>query len=82
MVGTYNVDPRSANLNSEMIIICRDNKELARAVKSDFNTRLAKTNKLKANDYRIEVLTENSSFTNKLKFYLSMPIVYFLDFLL
>lgn len=29
MVGTYNIDPRSANLNSEMMIVCRDQPELA-----------------------------------------------------
>ena len=31
VIGTYNIDPRSANLNSELIIICRDNPTLAQA---------------------------------------------------
>ena len=28
-VGSFNMDPRSANLNSELIVICRDNPTLA-----------------------------------------------------
>jgi putative cardiolipin synthase len=31
IIGTYNVDPRSANLNSELLLICRDNPTLAQA---------------------------------------------------
>ena len=39
-VGTYNIDPRSANLNSEMIVICRGDLALAKAMKSSMQARL------------------------------------------
>ena len=32
MIGTYNIDPRSANLNSELVFICRNNPALANFV--------------------------------------------------
>ena len=41
IVGTYNIDPRSANLNSELIVICRGNPDLASAMKVSMQTRIA-----------------------------------------
>lgn len=41
LIGTYNVDPRSANLNSEMILICRDGRELAEAARGHIIERMA-----------------------------------------
>lgn len=41
MVGTYNIDPRSANLNSEMMIVCRDQPELAAEILADIGLREA-----------------------------------------
>ena len=40
IIGTYNVDPRSANYNSEMIITCENNPEFAQAVRSDIDVRM------------------------------------------
>lgn len=42
-VGTYNIDPRSANLNSELIVICRGNPALALAMKASMRLRLAQS---------------------------------------
>jgi cardiolipin synthase C len=39
LVGTYNVDPRSKNLNSELIMICRDGERLAQSILEDIQTR-------------------------------------------
>jgi cardiolipin synthase C len=39
-VGTYNIDPRSANLNSELIVICRGNPALAQDMKASMQMRL------------------------------------------
>jgi putative cardiolipin synthase len=39
LVGTYNVDPRSANLNSEMVFICRDGPEIATAARASILAR-------------------------------------------
>jgi putative cardiolipin synthase len=32
LLGTYNIDPRSANLNSELMLVCRGQKDLAAEV--------------------------------------------------
>lgn len=40
LICTYNVDPRSANLNSEMILVCRDGPQLAKAARSSILTRM------------------------------------------
>ncbi|NJD24286.1 MAG: phosphatidylserine/phosphatidylglycerophosphate/cardiolipin synthase family protein [Betaproteobacteria bacterium] len=40
LIGTYNVDPRSANLNSEMVFICRDAPDIAAAARSSILARM------------------------------------------
>jgi putative cardiolipin synthase len=40
VIGTFNFDPRSANINTEMIIACNDNPELAQAVAADIEERI------------------------------------------
>ncbi len=82
IVGTYNIDPRSANLNSEMVIICRDNPELAKAVRDDIKLRMNHSRELKKVPFGVDLITKGAGAMEKLKFYLSMPLVYFLDFLL
>lgn len=42
-IGTYNVDPRSANLNAELMVVCRGNRELADAVKASIGARMAQS---------------------------------------
>ena len=42
-IGTYNVDPRSANLNSELMVVCRGNRELAAAVQASIDARIAQS---------------------------------------
>lgn len=39
VVGTYNIDPRSANLNSELVLICRGNTDLADDAIQSFELR-------------------------------------------
>lgn len=39
LIGTFNVDPRSANLNNEMVYICHDNPGLAKSVLDDMKKR-------------------------------------------
>ena len=82
VIGTYNVDPRSANLNSEMIIICRDNPELASIVLDDINERINSSKKLGADDYNLSTITKDAGRSSVIKFYLTLPLVYFLEFLL
>jgi putative cardiolipin synthase len=40
LIGTYNVDPRSANLNSEMVLVCRDGREIAQAARGNIIKRM------------------------------------------
>jgi putative cardiolipin synthase len=46
VIGTYNFDPRSANYNSEMVIACNDNAELADEVTKDVELRMQDSFKL------------------------------------
>jgi cardiolipin synthase C len=39
LIGTYNVDPRSSNLNNEMVYICHNNKDLADSTLKDMRDR-------------------------------------------
>ena len=43
MLGTYNIDPRSANLNSELMLVCYDAPDLAAEVVSSINARIAQS---------------------------------------
>lgn len=40
MIGTFNVDPRSKNLNTELALFCYDSQPLAAALESDIRSRL------------------------------------------
>ncbi len=39
LIGTYNVDPRSTNLNNEMVFVCHNNPALAQSVLADMDAR-------------------------------------------
>ncbi|WP_310566391.1 phosphatidylserine/phosphatidylglycerophosphate/cardiolipin synthase family protein [Hydrogenophaga sp.] len=43
VVGTYNIDPRSANLNSELMVVCRGNRTLAAELQASIRARLAQS---------------------------------------
>ena len=40
IIGTFNMDPRSENVNAEMMIACRGNKDLALALRADIQKTL------------------------------------------
>jgi putative cardiolipin synthase len=40
VIGTFNFDPRSSNYNTEMIVSCENNPELAKAVTDDIQSRI------------------------------------------
>ncbi len=84
LIGTYNIDPRSANLNSELMYVCRDNEELARLMKEDIDRRL-ENSWLLLKEGKIQkrsLLTKEAGFQQKLMFYLTMPIANLFAFLL
>ncbi len=43
VVGTYNIDPRSANLNSELMVVCRGDRALAAGLQASIRARLAQS---------------------------------------
>ncbi|MEY2988996.1 MAG: hypothetical protein RJB13_2517 [Pseudomonadota bacterium] len=83
VIGTYNVDPRSANFNSELMLICRNNEELAIEMLSDIESRISGSRTLfEGNASALSSLIQNAELGQKLRFLLAMPIVYVFDILL
>lgn len=83
VIGTYNVDPRSANFNSELMLICRDNPGLAEEMLADINDRITRSRKLFDSEKgALETLLEGSHGSEKMKFALALPLVFFFDFIL
>ncbi len=83
VIGTYNVDPRSANLNSELMLICRNQPELAAEMINDINGRLQSSEKLFEEDKSpLSVLVGGASDQQKLFFMLALPLAKLFDFLL
>lgn len=82
LIGTYNVDPRSANLNSEILIICRDQPDLANYVRESILQRATASTDLYATQDPWTALIETDDSTKKLMFYLALPLAYVFDFLL
>lgn len=83
LIGTYNVDPRSANLNSELMLICRNQPELAAEMILDIDKRLQNSNQLFTdNKDPLTVLMGGASEKQKLLFVLALPLANLFDFLL
>ena len=84
VVGTYNMDPRSANLNSELIVICRDSPTLAATMTSSLQARLkqsrAITGTSDAGGYN--ALIEGADADAIFQMRMVRPFASFLDFLL
>ena len=40
VIGTYNVDPRSANLNAELLVVCQGGTALATQMHEDLMSRM------------------------------------------
>ncbi|MFA6238502.1 MAG: phosphatidylserine/phosphatidylglycerophosphate/cardiolipin synthase family protein [Bacteriovorax sp.] len=82
VIGTFNFDPRSANLNNEMTISCDNNPELARYVSEDIERRMRGSILLdstkKADDFQFY----KAGFFKKMGYYiLKYPSILF-DYLL
>ncbi|MBC7427507.1 MAG: phosphatidylserine/phosphatidylglycerophosphate/cardiolipin synthase family protein [Bacteriovorax sp.] len=70
VIGTYNVDPRSANYNAEMIIACENNPELAAQVQNDINSRMAESIHLDSAKAIKDAEFYQTSFGKKLLYYI------------
>lgn len=73
IVGTFNADPRSKNLNAEMVVICRGSPKLGQAFRHDYEKRLHQSVQLNKEGLPADgrELTFNASFFSKLGYYIS-----------
>ncbi len=84
MLGTYNIDPRSANLNSELMVICRNSPELAAEFRKSIEARIAQSGVVikDMEDTRIRNAIGDASAKNIIMMVLAMPVASWFDFLL
>jgi putative cardiolipin synthase len=84
LLGTYNIDPRSANLNSELMFVCRGQQALATEVLASIAAREAMAGRVieRGTIVRRAALLGDSPLTRRLRFLLEMPIANLFDFLL
>jgi len=84
LLGTYNIDPRSANLNSELMVVCRGQRELAAEVLASIAAREAASVRVieRGKIVQRSGLLGESPLTQRFRFLLEMPIANLFDFLL
>jgi putative cardiolipin synthase len=84
LLGTYNIDPRSANLNSELMLVCRGQTELAAEVLASIAAREAVSNRVieRGSIVHRGALLGDAPLRQRLRFLLEMPIANLFDFLL
>jgi putative cardiolipin synthase len=82
VIGTFNFDPRSANLNTEMTIACEDNPELARVVSEDIEARMKNSIHLDSTKTVDEVEFYNVGFFKRITYYLLKAPSNLFDYLL
>lgn len=84
LIGTFNADPRSKNLNAEMALICRDNPELGLASSQDFQRRLRQSVELDRDGFPKDgrSLFFGADWLKILEFYFVTPPASVFDFLL
>jgi putative cardiolipin synthase len=84
LIGTYNMDPRSANLNSELMVVCRGQQELAAEVLASIAAREGASVRVIDRGRIVERsgLIGESPLTRQVRFLLEVPIANLFDFLL
>ena len=84
LIGTYNIDPRSANLNSELILVCRDSASLATEMRRDIRARMAQSRAVvgTAQPGGYEALVEGADSASVRRMWLVSPLANWLDFLM
>ena len=83
-VGTYNIDPRSANLNSELMVVCRNNPALAASLQASIRARMAQSRAVVGTSKPggLEALVEGADSSALLKMRAITPFTHLLDVLL
>lgn len=82
IIGTFNFDPRSANLNTEMTVACDNNPELARIVLDDIEGRIKGAIHLDSKKTVDEFEFYNTSFMKRLTYYILKGPSNLFDYLL
>lgn len=84
MVGTFNADPRSHNINTEMAIMCRGNAELAQDVLASMKETQAGSVQLNEKGDPVDGESKffNVSFPKLAEYFLLSPAANLFDFLL
>ena len=84
LLGTYNIDPRSANLNSELMVVCKDQPDFAEQVLQSIEARL-KQSTLAISDKKVvdeNAVMAKAETKQKAMVWLAVPLMQFFDFLL
>lgn len=84
VIGTYNIDPRSANLNSELIVICRGDTRLADSMRQSIEGRVRQSVPIVGTDRAggVDAILADADVTQLAKLVMVLPIARFFDFLL
>jgi len=84
LLGTYNMDPRSANLNSELMFVCRGQQELAAEVLASIAAREAVSSRVIERGAIVQrsLLIGEAPLSQRIRFLLEIPIANLFDFLL
>jgi putative cardiolipin synthase len=84
LVGTYNMDPRSANLNSELMLVCRGQKALATEMLASIAAREGASGRVIERGTIVDpsALLGGSPLSQRLRFLIEMPVANLFDFLL
>jgi cardiolipin synthase C len=83
LIGTYNIDPRSANLNSEVMVVCRNQPEFAGEVVADWKSRQQHAVRvIGERDYQFGPVLANATGGQIAMTLLTLPLSNLFDFLL
>lgn len=82
VIGTYNVDPRSANYNAEMTVSCDNNSEFAAYVQTDIDSRKAESIHLDTIEKVNQVEFYETGFFKKITYFLLKVPSNIFDYLL
>jgi putative cardiolipin synthase len=84
LIGTYNIDPRSANLNSELMVICRGNRDLAMQTKNSILARIEQSKLVLDNTKEpdADALIGDAPWKSIAMMFVAMPVSKVFDFLL
>lgn len=83
MIGTYNIDPRSANLNSELMVVCQGSPALAAQMSADLHERIGRAQPVIVDSIIVRShLIGDASTSSIILMGIAAPVASLFDFLL